>query len=387
LKDEFLATISHELRTPLNAIMGWSHLLRTGRLDEATTDRAIDTIHRNAQSQSKLIADLLDIARIASGKVSLERRPFNLSQLITASLDAIRPAAEAKDIRLESSIDVNSDVVMADAARIQQAILNLLTNAVKFTSQGGKVDAKLHQINNQLQLAITDSGIGISAEFLPHVFDRFRQAEGATTKSQSGLGLGLSIVRHIVELHGGMVRAESAGENKGSCFTIFLPLASGVSAEVNPRVNETNEEFDCPVALRNLHVMVVDDESDTRELLRASLERCGCLVTTAASATDAYDGIKAHVPDLLISDIGMPQEDGYSLIAKVRALPAIQGGSVPAIALTAYAGVTDAERMIRSGFQIHLAKPLQVTEFLTAIEGLVTASPLLADATSTQNQI
>jgi signal transduction histidine kinase/ActR/RegA family two-component response regulator len=387
LKDEFLATISHELRTPLNAIMGWSHLLRTGKLDQATTDRAVDTIHRNAQSQSKLISDLLDIARIASGKLSLERRPFNLSHLIAASLDAIRPAAEAKDIRLESSFDVNADVVMADAARIQQVIMNLLTNAVKFTSHGGKVEAKLHQIDNQLQITIADSGIGISAEFLPHVFDRFRQADGATTKSQSGLGLGLSIVRHIILLHGGIVRAESAGENKGSSFIITLPLASGVSAEVNPRINEANEDFACPEALKNLHVMVVDDERDTRELLRALLERCGCVVTTAASATDAYDDIQAHVPDVLISDIGMPQEDGYSLIAKVRALPPNQGGSVPAIALTAYAGVTDAERMILSGFQIHLAKPLQVTEFLTAIEGLVAASPLVADATSTPNAI
>jgi len=276
---------------------------------------------------------------------------------------------------------------MADAARIQQVILNLLTNAVKFTSQGGQIEATLHQIDKQLQITIADSGIGISAEFLPHVFDRFRQADGATTKSQSGLGLGLSIVRHIIELHGGVVRAESAGENKGSSFIITLPLASGVSAEANPRVNETNEEVACPDAVRNLHVMVVDDESDTRELLRALLERCGCIVTTAASATEAYDGIKAHVPDVLISDIGMPHEDGYSLIAKVRALPTIQGGSVPAIALTAYAGVTDAERMILSGFQIHLAKPIQVTEFLTAIEGLVTASPLVADATSTRNTV
>jgi len=387
LKDEFLATISHELRTPLNAIMGWSHLLRSGRLDQATTARAVETINRNAQSQGKLISDLLDIARIASGKLSLELRPFNLSHLIAASLDAIRPAAEAKNIRLKASLDVKADVVMADAARIQQVILNLLTNAVKFTSQGGQIEATLHQIDKQLQITIADSGIGISAEFLPHVFDRFRQADGATTKSQSGLGLGLSIVRHIIELHGGVVRAESAGENKGSSFIITLPLASGVSAEVNPRLNETNEEVACPDALRNLHVMVVDDESDTRELLRALLERCGCIVTTAASATEAYDGIKAHVPDVLISDIGMPHEDGYSLIAKVRALPTIQGGSVPAIALTAYAGVTDAERMILSGFQIHLAKPIQVTEFLTAIEGLVTASPLVADATSTRNTV
>jgi CheY-like chemotaxis protein/two-component sensor histidine kinase len=330
---------------------------------------------------------LLDIARIASGKLSLDRRSLKLSPLIAASLDAVRPSAETKDISLESSVDSTADVVIADASRIQQVIWNLLSNAIKFTPQGGHVEVSLRQVNGDAQVKVTDSGIGINAEFLPHVFDRFRQADGATTKSQSGLGLGLSIVRHLVELHGGTVRAVSAGSHKGSSFIITLPLAAGVAVEVNPRFSEPHDEFACPAALKNLHVMVVDDEADACDLLRELLERCGCLVTTATSATEAFESLQDHLPDVLVSDIGMPREDGYSLIARVRALPANSGGAIPAIALTAYAAVTDAERMILSGFQIHLAKPLQATEFLTAIERLVTATPLIADSISNRDDL
>jgi signal transduction histidine kinase/ActR/RegA family two-component response regulator len=387
LKDEFLATISHELRTPLNAIMGWTQLLRSGSLDPATSIRAIETIQRNAESQNSLISDLLDFVRIASGKLSLDRRPFNLSPLITASLDAVRPAAEAKDVNLESSIDVTADLILADANRIQQVIWNVLSNAVKFTPPGGYVRVTLRQVGDDVHLTIADSGVGISAEFLPHVFDRFRQADGATTKNQTGLGLGLSIVRHLVELHYGKVKAESAGEGKGASFVITLPLAAAEITEVGDRRSEINEAFTCPPALENLHVMVVDDDDDTCELLCALLEGCGCLVTTARSAAEAFDSILAHLPDVLVSDIGMPGEDGYSLIARVRALPASKGGSLPAIALTAYAAVTDAERMILSGFQIHLAKPLQVNELLSAIEGLVTAASKFSPGPSNQDEV
>lgn len=371
LKDDFLATISHELRTPLNAIMGWSHMLLAGKLDPDTRVRAAEIIHRNAQSQNQLICDLLDVSRIISGKLSLNPLPLNLAPIIAASLDAVRPAAEAKNISLEEDVDSFAGVVIADATRLQQVIWNLLSNAVKFTPQGGRVEITLRRINSEVQMTVSDSGIGISPEFLPHVFDRFRQADAATTRGQGGLGLGLSIVRHIVELHGGLVRAESAGEGQGASFIMTLPRAESRAADPVPLLTQDSGEFVSPPALDGLQVLIVDDEVDTCEMLRALLERCGCKVEIATSAPEALASIKHSLPDILISDIGMPREDGYSLIAKVRALPANYGGSIPAVALTAYAAETDAQRMISSGFQIHLAKPLQATEFLTAIAGLV----------------
>jgi PAS domain S-box-containing protein len=370
LKDEFLATISHELRTPLNAIMGWSHLLLTGRLDQQTSDRAIKTIHRNAQAQNQLISDLLDVSRIVSGKLVLDRLPLDLSPIIAASLDAIRPAAEAKDISLTSVIDIQTGAILADADRLQQVIWNLLSNAVKFTPRGGRIEVSLSRIDNQLQMVVSDSGIGISPEFLPHVFDRFRQADAATTRTQGGLGLGLSIVRDIVELHDGTVSAASDGEDKGSSFILRLPFASDIALGVNSNNDDQDESEKYLPALKNLKILVVDDEVDTCELLRTLLEKCDCQVVTVTSAAAGLEAIKQGVPDVLISDIGMPVEDGYSLIARVRALPPDQGGKLPAVALTAYAASTDRQRLIRSGFQIHLTKPIQTVEFLATIASL-----------------
>jgi signal transduction histidine kinase/CheY-like chemotaxis protein len=375
LKDDFLATVSHELRTPLNAIMGWSQLLLSGKLDASTSARAVETIHRNAKAQNQLISDILDVSRIITGKLVLDPRPLDLSQIIANSLDALRPAANLKNITIESVIDSGAAAIIADANRLQQVIWNLLSNAVKFTPQGGSVSVTLSRTDQEIQMTVRDSGIGISPEFLPKVFDRFRQADGATTRSHGGLGLGLSIVRHLVELHGGSVRAESPGEGQGATFIVTLPLAAARSIVVRKTSDPTFdrlEDYICPPALKGLRVMVVDDEHDTCEMMRTLLEKCGCHVATATSAPEALALISRHLPDLLISDIGMPGEDGYSLIAKLRALPADEGGSIPAIALTAYAAITDKQQMLRSGFQIHVAKPFQVNEFLAAIADLVT---------------
>ena len=372
VKDDFLATISHELRTPLNAIIGWSQMLLGGKLDQDTSQRAIETIHRNAQSQNKLIGDLLDVSRIISGKLTLDRRPLDLPPIIAASLDAIRPAAEAKNISLHSEIGEHAEAILADAHRLQQVIWNLLTNAIKFTPRGGRVEVVLKRVENHVQMIFSDSGIGISPEFLPHVFDRFRQADAASTRQQGGLGLGLSIVRHIVESHGGTVSAESAGVGKGSKFIVSLPLIDIEDmAPEGSGIKDHPEELVASTSLKGLHILVVDDEADSCELLRAVLEKCGSKVATVTSAAEALEFIKETLPDVLISDIGMPIEDGYSLIAKVRALPAEQGGQIPAAALTAYAAPTDGQRIIRSGFQIHLAKPIETTSLLSAIASLV----------------
>ena len=375
LKDEFLATISHELRTPLTAIIGWSTMLRGGKLDESLSARAIETIYRNAQSQNQLIADLLDVSRIISGKLRLDVRTIELPAIIEAAVDAVRPAAEAKGIQLQSLIDPLAGPISGDADRLQQIIWNLLTNAIKFTPKGGRVQVKLERIDSHVEIRVTDSGIGISPEFLPYVFDRFRQADAATTRMHGGLGLGLSIVRQLTELHGGTVRVESEGEGKGATFIISLPFIAVIGEQVEPEdihptISEHSVSLDCPPSLDGLRILVVDDEEDTRDLLRAVLEECGSEVTTVASAAEALDTIEALRPDVLVSDLGMPGEDGYSLIAKVRALPAERGGQTPAAALTAYARAEDRLRVLRSGFQIHLPKPVEPVELVTVVANL-----------------
>ena len=382
LKDEFLATVSHELRTPLTAIIGWSNMLRDGKLEESLSARAVETIYRNAQSQNQLIADLLDVSRIISGKLRLDVRPISLPPIVEAALDAVRPAAEAKSIRLQSLIDPLAGPISGDADRLQQIIWNLLTNAIKFTPKGGRVQVKLERVNSHVEITVSDSGLGISPEFLPYVFDRFRQADAATTRVHGGLGLGLSIVRQLTELHGGTARVESEGEGKGATFVISLPFIAVKSAQVEPeRIHPTAGDniaaLDCLPSLAGVRVLIVDDEQDTRELLRAVLEKCGSEVTTAASASEALDVIERVRPDVLVSDLGMPGEDGYSLIAKVRALPAERGGRTPAAALTAYARVEDRLRVLRSGFQIHLPKPVEPVELATVVANLagrITAS-------------
>lgn len=390
LKDEFLATISHELRTPLTAIIGWSNMLRAGKLDGETAARAVEIIYRNAQSQNQLTADLLDVSRIISGKLRLDVRTIDLPLIVEAALDAVRPAAEAKGIRLQSMIDPQAGPISGDADRLQQIIWNLLTNAVKFTSKGGRVQIKLVRVDSHVEITVSDTGAGINAEFLPYVFDRFRQADATIARFHGGLGLGLSIVRQLTELHGGTARVESEGEGKGATFTISLPFIAvkseqGESERVHPTSSANIAALDCPPTLEGLRVLVVDDELDTCELLRAMLEQCGSEVTTASTAAEALEAIERVRPNVIISDLGMPGEDGYSLIAKIRALPAERGGQTPAAALTAYARVEDRLRVLRSGFQIHLPKPVEPAELVTVVANLAGRTGNIQSSSKTQN--
>jgi PAS domain S-box-containing protein len=376
LKDEFLATISHELRTPLTAILGWAHMLRTGQFTGDSTLKALETIERNARTQSQLIDDLLDVSRIITGKLRIDVRQVDPNSFVDAAVEAVRPAAEAKGVRMQKIMDTGVVTVSGDPVRLQQVIWNLLSNAIKFTPRAGRVQIRMERVNSHIEIAICDTGAGIAPEFLPHVFDRFRQADQRTTRLHGGMGLGLSIVRHLVELHGGTVRAESAGLGQGSTFTVMLPVAPVYQASiegerVHPAARDTLPSFDCIERLDGLHVLVVDDEPDTRELLKAGLGQSGAKVTIAGSAAEALEAVQAEVPDLLISDIGMPDEDGYELIRRLRELPAESGGSLPAIALTAYARVEDRLHALRAGYQMHVPKPVEMAELVAVAVSLI----------------
>ena len=375
LKDEFLATVSHELRTPLTAVLGWAHMLRAGQLDDENASRALETIERNARSQAQLIDDLLDVSRIITGKLRLDVRPVDPASFIDAAIDAVSPAAKAKGVRIQKVMDTGVSAVSGDPARLQQVVWNLLSNAIKFTPRGGRVQVRLERINSHIEITVSDTGAGISKQFLPFVFERFRQADGTTTRQHGGLGLGLAIVRHLVELHGGSVHVESLGEGQGATFTVKLPLITIYESErrqdrVHPAARDIHPPNDCPEKLDSLKVLVVDDEADTRELLRVVLERCGAEVTVAGSAGEALDFLKQSRPDVLVSDIGMPGVDGYELIKKVRALPSEHGGKVPAIALTAYARAEDRLQALRAGYQMHVAKPVELTELVAIVATL-----------------
>jgi PAS domain S-box-containing protein len=374
MKDEFLATLSHELRTPLNSILGWARLLRTRNLDQNTTARALETIERNAKLQAQLIEDILDVSRIIRGKIHLVFRPVNVASLIETALDTVRPAAEAKAIQLEPVIDSSVDLVSGDPDRLQQIVWNLLSNAIKFTPKGGKVEVRLERADAHVQIQVSDTGIGISQDFLPYIFERFRQADSKTTRSYSGLGLGLAIVRELVELHGGIVYAHSAGDGKGATFTVKLPLITDSLKESNandvPSTVESDLTLDTPLALDNLQILVVDDEPDVRELLTIAFAESGAKVTAVASADEAIKALKQVQPDVLISDIGMPEEDGYTLLRKVRNLDANQGGQIPAVALTAYVREEDCTQALSAGFQMHLSKPVNTTELIRAVAKL-----------------
>jgi signal transduction histidine kinase/ActR/RegA family two-component response regulator len=374
LKDEFLATVSHELRTPLTAILGWSNMLLTGRLGDEARDRALETIHRNAQSQNQLISDLLDVSRIISGKLRLDLRTVNIPKVIEAAVEATRPAAEGKGISLSTALDPHAGPVNGDADRLQQVVWNLLTNSIKFTPEGGQIEVKSEVRGTRVEITVRDTGIGISPEFLPHIFDRFRQANPGTNRIHGGMGLGLSIVHQLVELHGGTIRAESEGEGKGATFIVSLPFvaleAETKLSERSPTRNIARLEIECPAALRGLRVLVVDDEADTRDMLRAVLEHCHAEVITAGSVSEALEAVAHLRPDVLISDVGMPEEDGYSLIAKVRALPPERGGRIPAAALTAYVRAEDRVKVLRSGFQLHVPKPVEPAELVTVVAHL-----------------
>jgi signal transduction histidine kinase len=377
VKDEFLATLSHELRTPLTAIFGWARMLSAGGLDEAAARRGIESIERNAKAQSQLIEDILDVSRITSGKLRLEVRPVNLADVVEEAIDAVLPAAEAKGVRLRRVLDSEENIVSGDPARLQQVVWNLLSNAVKFTPRGGRIQIRLERTDSHAEVVVSDTGQGIRPDVLPHVFERFTQADSSSTRTYGGLGLGLSIVRHLVEMHGGTVEAESAGEGLGATFTVRLPLTAlrtlDLSADVERRVHPAaggEVDFKCPPGLDGLRVLVVDDEQDTCELVRVMLEKCGARVITARSAAEGLAALERERPDVLVSDLGMPGEDGYALIRKVRALPAGRGGQTPAAALTAYSRAEDRLRVLRSGFQIHVPKPVEPVELVTVIATL-----------------
>ncbi|MBD2255987.1 ATP-binding protein [Pseudanabaena sp. FACHB-2040] len=376
VKDEFLAVLSHELRSPLNPILGWAGLLRQGKLDPAKAAYAIETIERNAKLQVQLIEDLLDVSRILRGKLSFNKAPVNLALVIEAALETVKLAIEVKSIKVKTLVKAqpadptNAPLfVLGDAARLQQVIWNLLSNAVKFTPVGGQIDVQMEQVGSQVQITVSDTGKGISADFLPYVFDYFRQADATTTRKFGGLGLGLAIVHHLVEMHGGTVGADSPGEGQGATFTVMLPILQ--------TLQETEQAFEPPGLLLDLDgikVLVVDDEADTREFVAFLLEQYGAKVTAVTSAREVLTILPQLSPDLLLSDIGMPETDGYMLLQQIRNLPPEMGGQVPAIALTAYAGEINYQRALAVGFQKHIAKPVEPAELVAAVANLTRLS-------------
>ncbi|NJM72530.1 MAG: response regulator [Scytonema sp. RU_4_4] len=354
IKDEFLAVVSHELRSPLNPILGWSKLLRNRQLDEQKTELALEVIERNAKMQAQLINDLLDVSRILRGKLSLNISPVNLVSTIQAAMETVRLAAVAKSIQIHTLLAPQVGYVSGDSGRLQQVVWNLLSNAVKFTSVGGRVDIRLERIDSQAQMTVSDTGKGISPDFLPYVFDHFRQESAATTRRFGGLGLGLAIVRYLVELHGGTVQADSLGEGQGATFTVKLPLMPHQAT-----TNQDTKPSELSLNLHGIKILVVDDDDNTREFLAFLLELHRANVIAVATASSAIATLTQFKPDVLLSDIGMPDVDGYMLMRQVRALPPEQGGIIPAIALTAYAGEIDQEQAMAAGFQRHIAKPIE----------------------------
>ncbi|WP_442940399.1 ATP-binding protein [Nostoc sp.] len=371
IKDEFLAVLSHELRTPLNPILGWAKLMRSRKLDQATSDRALETIERNAKLQTQLIEDLLDVSRILQGKLSLNFGSINLVSVIEAAIETVRLSAQAKSIEIQTIIESGVGPVLGDANRLQQVVWNILSNAIKFTPGEGQVKIKLEQVGSQVQICVTDTGKGIVPEFLPYVFDYFRQADGATTRKFGGLGLGLAIVRHLVELHGGTVQAESLGEEQGATFTVRLPCLQNESKGIKDGINNSLLQPDKSLPLSGLKILIVDDDADMREFLPFMLEQYGATATTVASAIEALTALSQFQPNLLISDIGMPEMDGYMLMRQIRSLKPEQGGTIPAIALTAYAGEMDYQQAIAVGFQQHISKPVDPEELVKAIGSLM----------------
>lgn len=386
IKDEFLAVLSHELRTPLNPILGWSKLLRSGRLDATKTDYALETIERNAKLQTQLIEDLLDVSRILQGKLSLKMMNIDLAWTIEAALETVRLAAQAKSIEIKVLLDPIDGKVLGDAGRLQQIIWNLVSNAVKFTPEKGQIEVRLQQVTVQknnlndalssaqsyAQLTVSDNGKGISPQFLPHVFEYFRQADSTTTRVFGGLGLGLAIVRHLVELHGGTVSADSRGEGQGATFTVQLPLVE--KKQLNPEINQTLDRASLSMnnyPLADLRILLVDDEKDARDVVEFILQQAGAKVIVAQSAREALTAFSQSKIDLVVSDIGMPLMNGYMLIQQIRTMPAEQGGQVPAIALTAYAGESDRQQAISAGFQQHISKPVESEELIKAIVNLI----------------
>jgi len=377
LKDEFLATVSHEVRTPLNAILGWAKLLQMGTMDEAKSRHAALVIERNARAQAQVIEDLLDVSRIIAGKLRLDIQTLMPSAAIESALESVRPMAEAKGVELHAALDAQAGPISGDSSRLQQIVWNLLSNAIKFTPGGGRVDVRLERINSHLEIAVSDTGEGLSPEFLPHAFDRFRQADASASRTSGGLGLGLAIVRQLVELHGGVVTAESAGIGCGATFTVRLPLRAvhrqrQESERTRPKPAGGTTSGPLP-SLVGVRVLVVDDENDARDLLREALEQCGAEVRDARSVKQALDHVQQWRPNVIVSDIGMPEEDGYALIHQVREWEKEVGTWIPAVALTAYARGEDRVRALRSGYQVHVSKPIEPMEFVLLVAGLLRA--------------
>jgi PAS domain S-box-containing protein len=374
MKDEFLATLSHELRTPLNAIIGWTAILTRDQVEPSIVSQATEVIHRNARAQAKLVEDMLDVSRIISGKFQLDVRHVELVPVVDATIDVVRPMAEAKHIKIEKEFDFQTGKVSGDSTRLQQIMWNLLSNAIKFTPEGGQVKVRVGQVNSQAEITVTDTGQGISAKFLPYAFERFRQADSSYTRKHSGLGLGLAIVRHLVELHGGTVSAYSIGEGQGSTFTVRIPLAvdstETKSAEGTFQSGESVAPESILSLIKGLRILIVDDDRDTREMLAAVLEINEAQVKATGGASEALETLKTWRPDVLVSDIGMPEEDGYSLIRQIRNLRLEEGADIPAIALTGYAGAEEGERALSSGFQVHLAKPAEPSSLVNTIAHL-----------------
>ena len=382
LKDEFLATLSHELRTPLNAILGWSHLLTSRKGDPAMVERAIGVIRNNAMAQSQLIEDILDVSRIIGGKLRLKLGRVPLHEVIEAALDSVSPAAQAKAIEIAREID-DLEPITGDYDRLQQVVWNLLSNAVKFTPREGRVTVGLKRVDDDVVLRVEDTGIGISPDFLPYVFDRFRQADGSATRRHGGLGLGMAIVRYLVELHGGTVAADSPGEGRGATFTITLPtrlaVAPGDDLEAAPAETEAEASAQALPHLDGVSVLVVDDDVDSRSFVCQLLEHHGATVSMSDSTSDALSRFRQLRPDVIISDIGMPDEDGYALIKRVRSLSSHEGGNTPAMALTAYARSQDETAALSAGYHRHVRKPVDVAELITAVAELATNTPTTAD--------
>ncbi len=365
-KDEFLATISHELRTPLTSIIGWLRMLREGMLDKTAIGKAMDTIERNAQSQAQLVEDLLDVSKIISGKMHLKVKLLDASSIINSAVEAIRLAAQAKNIRLQIITDPSVSPINGDYERIQQVVWNLLSNAVKFTPAGGRVQVQLEQVDSNVEVTVSDSGQGIKPEFLSRVFDRFTQADSSITRAFGGLGMGLAIAKSIVELHGGTVRVESPGEDQGSTFTLSLPSASvkndAGSAELNESATHNDTTLECPPELAGLKILVVDDELDTCEMIKAAFELCGAIVKIDTSAAGALAQMETWLPEVLIADISMPEMDGYQLIKHIRVGELQTGRRIPAIALTALARIEDRMKALTAGYQMHVVKPVEISE-------------------------
>jgi signal transduction histidine kinase/ActR/RegA family two-component response regulator len=371
IKDEFLATLSHELRTPLNAILGWSQILRTGAMQPDVQKRALESVERNARAQAQLVDDLLDISRIISGKLAIKSEPVDLASVVSSAVDVVRPAATAKRIRLQVEADRDAQImVTGDADRLQQVVWNLLSNAVKFTPADGEIDVQLRRRQSSAEVVVRDSGQGIDPAFLPHVFERFRQADSTPARTHGGLGLGLALVRHLMEAHGGQVRAESGGVGQGATFTLAVPIRA-VAQHAGSKVPDAVMAE--ATILPGTRVLVVDDHDDARELIRYVLEKRDVHVTTATSAGEALHLLEREFFDVLISDIGMPERDGLSLIQAIRSLPEMPATQIPAIAVTAYATLRERDEALNAGYNTHLAKPVEPDQLIAALAAARTA--------------